>query len=139
MPITRYSAAEIFGVPLENRSDVQNVGTIVAVMKEHGVGGQVVTEEGPENITPPYWRDPVTYWLKLVSPELAEIHILPKDLDAGGYAFTKIGAYTAVFSGVRLIEIPTDQPSVLIASRGSPRYPGQICAHEIITAERFDD
>jgi hypothetical protein len=134
MHVERFSAVEIFGVPMDNPEDMTDVEKIVRLMGAYGIRGTEVTTELID-ITPYYWTKNVfRYYLSRESEDSqAVIDIMPRYHDSTAYLVTSIDQDTLIGlrTPKRTIKIPTEQPALGVVGP-SPRYLDHICIHEFI-------
>lgn len=135
MRIYRYSAVNMFGIPLDNPEKITQEDGLVKILDSYGIEPEPVPSD-PTNITPYYWKNNnLVYFTSRADPDgPVVIDLLPKHADVEAYLMGRVGPAVVVASGIRRIEIPTDQDSMAIIGAGSPRFAGQLCLHEFITA-----
>jgi hypothetical protein len=133
MHIVRFSAVEMFGVPIEDLSGASDHFEVISKLRDHSVHEQEVST-GIVDITPYYWSDsnfryllsrkedegPVTFLLAPRNDE-ATIRLL-RPLGEYGIASTE-----ADFSS---LEIPTQESSSGVIGPTPPS--GRICLHELV-------
>jgi len=134
MTLERYSAVEMFGVPIEKGGEASNEH-MLELMLAYNIDPQAVPAE-PTDITPYYWQNSnLLYYAALLHPEgPAVVDLLPRHADSETYlVLQKLGncAVGLQVTEVRRIEIPTNQQALAIAGPG-PRFPDRICVHELI-------
>lgn len=133
MQVVRYSAAAIFGAPIE-KIDPENNEGLVGLVRRYGIEPEAVPTE-PTDITPYYWMtNSMIFFASQPDPGgPAVIDLFPKHDGADTLSFMNAEGYTTISTGVRRLEIPTLQPTLAIIG-SSPRFAGQLCVHEVITA-----
>ncbi|MCA9349149.1 hypothetical protein KC878_03340 [Candidatus Saccharibacteria bacterium] len=137
--IARYSAAEMFGAPIDNVANVNlEDGSLIRLMESYDIQPREIPTD-PTDITPYYWKRPAfRYFLALAHPEgPATVDMLPVDEDSENYLLLGAeGLGAAVQARVRHIEVPTDQQVVAIIGPG-PRFPDKLSVHELIVSDEY--
>lgn len=142
MRVQRFSAAEQFGVPIDDNRELYSVRGLLGLLGRYGVEGTDISDEVTE-ITPPYWtKNKFTYHLSQARPDgPAVVELRPVYEDAQTIeilAMTALGDVT-VEVDFRRIEVPTDQAAFPLIGP-SPRYAGKLCLHEaVINTEIMGD
>jgi hypothetical protein len=134
MNFRRYSAIDMFGVPLEDTKHLNGRTDLIELMDQYGIEPQAVSS-GPLDITPYYWRkNNFRYMMSLPHPEgPIVVDLLPVYEDSEAYLVGEIAHGVGIsIPGTRHIEIPTTDETLVIAG-GSPRFAGQLCMHELVT------
>lgn len=138
MKFVRYSASEMFGVPLDNMFEKPGAEQedFMRLLGYYGIGPQEIERE-PVDITPYYWRNPdFRYFLSLAHPEgPAVLEMLPNKDGVENMVRVQVPSYGAVeVEGIRRLEIEAPGAMRVIIG-GSPRFQDQLCLHELITCE----
>jgi hypothetical protein len=133
MRFHRYSAADMFGAPLDNIDEQNGPGVLKDLMEAYGIEPTEVPAE-PTDITPPYWLKPAfRYFLSMAHPEgPAVLDLLPVSTSSESHLLGTAGPLMFSVKGVRSFEIPNDVPAATIIGPG-PRFFGQLCVHELVT------
>lgn len=136
MPIHRYSAVEVFGVPIEDpeRLAREALPGIRRLLESYNVEPQLVQPTDPVDISPPYWQAPKTkfrYFLESQTAGAATIRMMPVYSDSMAASVSNIGGFQVLRpEAQRSYRLPEDQEAFIIAGPGSPRFIGKICIHE---------
>ncbi len=135
MIFERYSAVPMFGVPI-GRGELADPGNDAAIglMRRYSIDPQPVPRERT-CITPNYFTsNKFLAYVQLMHPEgPVVVDLVPKEL---GFTTIKLNVlpglgFATATTGITRIELPTDQPGFAMVG-GSPRFPGQLCLHEVI-------
>jgi hypothetical protein len=115
MAVVRYSATDIFGIPLDNPEAMTGLETLVELMEAYSIEPREVKNREPIDITPYFWQKPnFRYWLSSPKRGRAQVDLMP----------------------VRTIYIPEPARSTAIIGGGSPRFAGELCLYEAVVLQK---
>jgi hypothetical protein len=136
MEVVRFSAVEIFGVPMDSPEQINTISKLVKLMGAYSVHAQEVSAELTD-ITPYYWQNPAfRYYLSRKDASgPAVIDVMPRHNDSATFLIAPLerDALIGIETPERSIEIPTQQECMVIGGPG-PRYGGHLCIHELIAS-----
>jgi hypothetical protein len=139
MSIYRFSATEMFGVPIDAGSEIlkntrAGAGLVVQLMGQYSIEGALVQDKGPTNITPPYWRkNNMEYLMTLEDSGVATVHLMPKHADTETVDINITPFVTSVGIGIRTVQITPEQPAFILVGN-SPRFEEPYCLHEAVVS-----
>lgn len=131
MEIKRFSAADIFGIPMENPESVRTRAGVLALLGAYDIQGQDVPADVID-ITPYYWQKHKFNYLMTRQHEdgPAQVEFMPTSANSETYT---LAGRMFVQATVRNIIIPTNQEMFIILGPG-PRFGDQVCIHEAIVS-----
>lgn len=134
MRVQRFSAIEMFGVPVDDRSLLYSARGLLRMMSQYGIEGTEIPE-ALTDITPPYWDDnKYTYHISRQSPDgpvAVELRPVYEDSQMELVLGKSPEGLIKVPYSLERMEVPTDQAAFPVLGPG-PRFGAQLCVHEVV-------
>ncbi|HSX33477.1 MAG TPA: hypothetical protein VLF91_04025 [Candidatus Saccharimonadales bacterium] len=134
MRIVRYSALEMFGMPIDKSEYGADPERLRQLMEVYSIEPTEVPVD-TRDITPYYWRRPLfRYFMsRTVADGPVVMDMMPVQADSAALEVaTPVPNVTIIGeTAVRSYAIPRDIPGIAIVGPG-PRFREQLCVHELI-------
>jgi hypothetical protein len=136
MDIVRFSAVEVFGIPIDKPETLGSTQRMVKLLGAYSVQPLEITTDVLD-ITPYYWDNPTFRYFLSRNKEgnSAVVDLMPCRDNSSASIITPLSRnlLLEIDTPLRSVEIPTLQETVAILGP-SPRFGGQICLHELVAA-----